>query len=205
MWVSIVTELGNQSMGQSKSQEAGFMKWERIVRTSSVCAIIFLLLGTRAAHNVFAATSADSCAANSESRQLDYWLGDWKVSAPGSSGNATSKVYLSLEKCLVIESWDGGRGHIGLNTFAYNVEEKSWYGLFADNDGRVHVFNAGKVSSGTAEFQGTSRTPEGGAVLNRVRVIRVTPNKVAQTWEKSTDNGASWNLVFRGEYSRANP
>jgi hypothetical protein len=38
--------------------------------------------------------------------------------------------------------------------------------------------------------------------LNRVKVIRLNPNKVEQTWEKSNDNGATWSVVFRGEYSR---
>jgi hypothetical protein len=38
-----------------------------------------------------------SCAANSESRRLDYWLGDWKIGAEGSSGNAHSTVSLSLD------------------------------------------------------------------------------------------------------------
>jgi hypothetical protein len=32
----------------------------------------------------------------------------------------------------------------------------------------------------------------------------MNPNKVEQMWEKSTDNGTTWNVVFRGEYSRAN-
>ena len=77
--------------------------------------------------------------------------------------------------------------------------------MFADNKGRVHVFTSGKVASGTAEFEGTGRGPNGESVLNRVKVIRLNPNKVEQTWEKSTDNGANWNVVFRGEYSRANP
>jgi hypothetical protein len=41
--------------------------------------------------------------------------------------------------------------------------------------------------------------------LNRVKVTRLSPNKVEQTWEKSSDNGTTWNLAFRGEYSRADP
>jgi len=36
-------------------------------------------------------------------------------------------------------------------------------------------------------------------------VVRVAANKVEQSWEKSTDNGATWTMEFRGEYSRQNP
>ncbi len=166
---------------------------------------LVILIGLALTINGFAGTDAAPCAANLENRQLDYWLGNWKIGAAGSSGNAHSTVSLSLDKCLVVENWDGGRGHYGQNVFGYSADGKNWYGMFADNQGRVHVFTSGKVSSGSAEFEGTSRGPNGENVLNRVRVIRLGPNKVEQTWEKSSDNGATWNVVFRGEYSRANP
>jgi hypothetical protein len=154
--------------------------------------------------NALAAAHAVPCSANSENRRFDYWVGDWTIGAPGSSANAHSTVSLALDKCLVVENWDGGRGHSGQNIFGYSADDKSWYGMFADNEGRVHVFTSGKVSSGTAEFEGASRGPDGEKVMNRVKITRLNPNKVEQRWEKSTDNGATWNVVFRGEYSRAN-
>jgi hypothetical protein len=76
--------------------------------------------------------------------------------------------------------------------------------MFADNEGRVHVFTNGTVEAGSAEFDGQSRGPDGTTVLNKVTVKRITPDKVEQKWEKSSDNGANWTTVFRGEYSRAN-
>ena len=172
----------------------------RRVGPSIFCGILLLMVVTG---DCLAANDAAPCVANSENRQLDYWLGHWKVGAEGSSGNAHSTVSLSLDKCLVIENWDGGRGHRGQNVFGYSADDKSWYGMFADNEGRVHVFTSGKVSSGSAEFQGRSRGPSGENVLNRVKVTKKNPNQVEQTWEKSTDNGTTWNVVFRGEYSRA--
>jgi hypothetical protein len=144
------------------------------------------------------------CAANSDSRQLDFWLGDWAVTYPGVSVPSRSKVYLELDKCLMVESWEGGKGHSGKNMFAYSEDDKSWHGMFADNQGRVHVFE-GKVAPGAAEFVGPSSGPDGQAFLNRIKVVRMSPNKVEQTWEKSSDKGATWTMEFRGEYSRANP
>jgi hypothetical protein len=171
-------------------------------RSVSKSIFVAVLFGLAFATNGFAATAADSCATNSANRQFDYWLGNWKI---GTEGNAHSTVTLSLDKCLVVENWDGGRGHQGRNIFGYSADDKSWYGMFADNEGRVHVFTSGKVADGTAEFEGTSRGPNGESILNRVKVTRLNPNKVEQTWEKSSDKGATWNVVFRGEYSRANP
>lgn len=88
-----------------------------------------------------------------------------------------------------------------MNVFAYSADDKHWHGLFADNGGRVHVFQ-GKVADGSAEFLGPSRYTDGKTELNRIRVKRLSADRVEQTWEKSADNGDSWKIVFRGEYSR---
>jgi hypothetical protein len=151
-----------------------------------------------------AAVDSGPRSVNSESRQMDFWLGDWTVTYPGMLGSAVSKVSLDLDKCLLVESWDGGKGHSGQNMFAYSSDDKSWHGMFADNQGRVHILE-GKVAAGAAEFTGSSTGPNGQTVLNRIKVTRLTVNKVEQSWEKSTDNGVTWKMEFRGEYSRNNP
>lgn len=150
------------------------------------------------------ATVSESCSANLESRQMDFWLGDWTVTYPGMPGSANSRVYVELDKCLIVESWDGGKGHKGKNMFAYSDDDKSWHGMFADNQGRVHVFE-GKVANGAGEFTGPSRGSNGERVLNRIKIVSLSANKVEQSWEKSMDNGATWTIAFRGEYARKNP
>src|ERR1700751_1201168 len=72
----------------------------------------------------FAAPDSPSCSANSESRQLDFWLGDWTVTYPGMAGSSASKVSLDLDKCLVIETWQGAKGHTGKNMFAYSADDQ---------------------------------------------------------------------------------
>lgn len=153
----------------------------------------------------FAAATAGPCVSNSGNRALDFWLGQWTVSAPGGSPSATSAVALDLDKCLVVERWDGGRGHTGENLFAYSADDKSWDGMFADNEGRVHVFVDGKASPGVAQFSGPSRGPNGESILNRVTIHRIGANRVEQAWEKSTDGGKTWTTAFRGEYTRKQP
>src|SRR5271156_1094116 len=142
-----------------------------------------------------------ACSASTESRQLDFWLGDWIVSYPGMSATSSSTVHLSLDNSLGVKRWVGAKGHTGENMFAYSSDDKSWHGMFADNQGRVHVFE-GKVSPGFAEFFGPSRGPDGEAVLNRIKIVRASADKVEQSWEKSTDNGSTWKTEFRGEYTR---
>jgi hypothetical protein len=183
------------------------MKRNIIVRSSRSCTGVLSLLVIGcfcvAAASTFATNDAGACSASSESRQMDFWLGDWAVTYPGMPGSANSKVYVELDKCLIVERWDGGKGHQGENLFAYSYDDKSWHGMFADNQARVHVFE-GKVANGSAEFTGPSRGPNGEVVLNRIKVVRVNANKVEQSWEKSADNGATWKTEFRGEYVRKN-
>ena len=168
-----------------------------------------LLLGVTgiwlaSATHAFAAEGSGSCSGDSEVRQLDYWLGNWTMK--GADGSSTSsKVTLSLDKCMFVEHWENRKGHVTEKMFAYSPEDKNWGGMFADNQGRVHVFLVGKVSSGTAEFHGPSRGPNGETVLHKLRVVRTAPDRLEETWEKSLDNGANWTTVYRAQYSRAQP
>jgi hypothetical protein len=167
----------------------------RIVGSGFLIASIAMVLPA-----VAYADDAKPCAIG-EHRQFDYWLGNWSVSY-GGPPVGTSKVELALDLCMIVESWDGARNHSGKTMFAYSPEDHSWYGMFADNEGHVHIFSLGKVAGGAGEFQGTSRGSNGETVLNRVKIVRVSADKVEQTWEKSTDNGSTWKVAYRGEYTR---
>ena len=180
-------------------QNANVQSWRRLSLLLLAVTGIWLASATQA----FAAEGSGSCTADSEVRQLDYWLGHWSMKSDG--GSSSSNVTLSLDKCMFIEHWENGKGHVTEKMFAYSPEDKNWGGMFADNEGRVHVFLAGKVSSGTAEFHGPSRGPNGETVLHKLRVVRMAPDRLEETWEKSVDNGANWTTVYRAEYSRAQP
>jgi hypothetical protein len=153
----------------------------------------------------FGATQSAACATNPHSRQLDFWLGEWTIAGPDGKPGATSRVHLALGKCMVVESWSGGQGHEGENMFAYSQDDHSWHGMFADNEGRVHVFVDGKVTLGSAEFSGPSQGPKGETLLNRISIARAGPDRVKQLWLKSADNGITWSTEFQGEYSRRSP
>jgi hypothetical protein len=166
---------------------------------SAVCAVALAPAASRAAGQA-------ACAANAHGRQLDYWVGDWLVTNPGESGNqSSSTVRLALEQCVVIENWSDHKGHDGENIFGYSEGDASWRGMFFDNRGHVHVFVDGKVDAGAAEFSGPSRGAHGEALLNRIRLRRVTPDHLEQTWEKSADQGRTWTQQFRLEYARRTP
>lgn len=148
------------------------------------------------------AADAAACASNPEHRALDFWLGAWSINVPNESTTATSSVTLELDRCLVVERWNGGDGHSGENLFGYSADDQSWHGFFADNHGRIHLFLDGKTTPGSAIFTGPSRDADGKTELNRITIRRVSATQVEQVWQKSSDGGKSWNTVFQGEYTR---
>jgi hypothetical protein len=141
------------------------------------------------------------CAANPRSRALDFWVGNWAIAAPGGGPAATSRVRLELDKCVVIERWNGG-GETGINVFGYSSGDQTWHGFFANNQGHVHAFLDGRVAAGLAEFTGPNRGPGGTIILNRISIRRLSANRVEQTWEKSSDGGKTWTTLFQLEYTR---
>lgn len=155
-----------------------------------------------AALPVRAAAGPPPCAANAQSRALDFWLGSWTVADGEQPSRATSVVSLELGQCLVVENWSDAAGHRGEDLFGYNMDSSTWNGMFADNRGRFHIFGHGTVAAGRAEFYGRSLGPHGKSTLNRVSIVRMTPDDVEQTWQQSTDSGTTWRTVFQGKYSR---
>lgn len=150
-----------------------------------------------------AAAAQPPCAADAAGRGLDFWLGHWNISDGEQPSRATSVVSLQLGKCLVVEHWRDAAGHRGENLFGYNMDARTWNGMFADNEGRIHLFGRGTVAAGRAELYGRSLGPDGKTTLNRISIVRKTRDDVVQTWQKSADNGKTWTTVFQGKYSRA--
>lgn len=150
-----------------------------------------------------AAAGQPPCAANVKGRALDFWLGHWTVSDGEQPSRATSVVSLQLGECLVVENWSDAAGHRGENLFGYNLDSKTWSGMFADNRGRIHIFAHGTVAADRAEFDGRSRGARGKMILNRISIVRTTPDEIEQTWQQSADDGGTWTTVFQGKYSRA--
>jgi hypothetical protein len=170
-------------------------------RGGALAALLLVCVGFTAPRTA-AAPAAEPCATNASARQLDFWVGEWKISDGENPATATSKVSLELGKCLVVENWSDPAGNRGKNFFGYNLDDKTWGGMFADTRGQVHIFVRGTVAKGKAVFYGPSRGPGGRAMLNRITIVRLASGKVEQTWEKSGDNGGTWKTEFRGEYLR---
>ncbi len=121
------------------------------------------------------------------------------MKSPG--GNAgTSRVHAALGHCVVIEEWANGSLE-GENVFAFDAPRGVWRGFVANSAGGLHVLE-GTVADGEARFDADVSTGSSGTVRRRVRIVRSSPDRVEQVWEKSDDGGNHWVTEYRGEYSR---
>jgi len=184
-------------------------KPRHVLRRAMTDALVSLTLAVSAcfatALPARAAAGQLPCAADGQGRALDFWLGHWTVSDDEQPRSATSVVSRALGECLVVESWSDAAGHRGENLFGFNLDSKTWSGMFADNRGHIHVFTQGTVAADRAQFDGRSHSAAGRMVLDRMSLARMTPTELEQTWQQSHDGGRTWTTVFRGKYSRAKP
>jgi hypothetical protein len=54
-------------------------------------------------------------------------------------------------------------------------------------------------------FSGATLQPDGSRLLHRLTFFNLSPERVRQFWEQSTDGGKTWTVAFDGMYVRKKP
>jgi hypothetical protein len=135
-----------------------------------------------------------------ESRQFDFWLGDWEVTNPAGKPAGTSRIESVAAGGGLLENWTGATGYTGRSLNAWNAARKQWQQYWVGSDGGVLELSGGLVDgrmvlAATHEVGGRPRTER----------ITWTPNAdgtVRQHWEQSTDGGKTWTTAFDGLYRK---
>ncbi len=140
-----------------------------------------------------------------ESRQFDFWLGDWDLrytdeGKPGTSRNHVTKV---LDGCAVLEEFSGAPGTRldGRSMSTFDRASRQWKQTWVDNtasyldftggmvDGRMILAREAKVGSGT--------------VLQRMVFQDIRRDSLTWLWQRSTDGGKTWTTQWEIAYTRA--
>jgi len=143
------------------------------------------------------APKAPAGCTSAESRQFDFWIGDWNVINPTGKVAGHNRIESILGGCALAEHWSGETGTDGKSYNAYDTEAKVWRQFWVDAQGGVAELE-GKLVGGKMILQ--SRKPG-----KRVSRITWTPNAdgtVRQLWETTEDGGANWKTAFDGMYQR---
>jgi hypothetical protein len=135
-----------------------------------------------------------------ESRQFDFWLGDWQVHKPDGSFAGLNRVTREYGGCVVHEHYATGKGYSGESLNAYDAARKVWHQTWVDDSGLLLTLE-GRWNGTSMVLEGVAPGADGAMAKQR---ITWTPNKdgsVRQLWETADSKGA-WSVVFDGQYTK---
>ena len=135
-----------------------------------------------------------------ESRQFDFWLGEWEVTGPKGKVVGRSRIEKIASGWGLLENWESA-GAPGKSLNAWNPAKKCWQQFWVGSGGGILELRGGLDAQGRMVMQGESPNPAGpGTVLNRITWTPNADGTVRQAWDISTDAGATWQLSFDGLY-----
>jgi len=152
-----------------------------------------------------AARSQKPCAYAPESRQFDFWVGEWDVvTTQGGMPAGSSRIERTLGDCVILENWkSNGTFYEGKSYNTYNTALKRWEQFWVDNSqGMVHFYGS-LLKNGVMDYY-TDEVPQpGGTRLKRhLEFIPLGPDKVRQVSHGSTDHGKTWQPEYDFTYNR---
>jgi len=146
------------------------------------------------------------CTSRAESRQFDFWIGDWNVVTSGEGlPVGRSHIERTIGDCVIWENWTslGEGAYSGKSYNAYDAELHRWEQFWVDNQGGMIHFR-GNLIGGVMDFA-TDEIPQsqGPALRRRLRFFALPAGEVRQLSEGSTDGGKSWSVEYDFTYRRA--
>ena len=152
----------------------------------------------RAKHN------AQPCAYQPESRQFDFWIGDWDVTQniPGGGPAGESHVELILNQCVIFENWKGRLGSSGKSFNAWNADLACWQQNWMDDRGDVTNYGDGQFRDGALQYHAEKKDAAGHWQKHRLTFFPIDADHVRQFGESSTDGGATWTPSYDLLYTR---
>ena len=147
------------------------------------------------------ALASSPCDTMPKARELDFWIGDWNVHAPGGALAGTNSIQKISNGCALLENWTANGGGSGKSLNFYNPGTGHWQQTWIGAAGGPIEFREGVLTDSTMRFLVRSAGP-GTAVTSRLSFTRIGPNRVRQHAEATTDNGATWTTTYDFQYLR---
>ena len=142
-----------------------------------------------------------------ESRQFDFWVGDWDATWPAGGGSpagkATNHVVRLMDGCVTQENFDGrgSNGLVGMSVSTYVARFGKWKQTWVDNQGAYMDF-VGEFKDGQMLLAREVVTPKGQKLGQRMIWKNITPDAFDWSYEQSTDEGKTWQVVWPIHYTR---
>ena len=143
--------------------------------------------------------NAEPCDTSEVNKQFDYWVGEWDVQTPQGQHAGNSSIQKILSGCVVLENWSGG-GLDGKSLNIYNPVMKKWQQYWVDTSGRATLY-VGEVVDGEMRYLAEAGA-QNGKVDRKMTFTKLSPDKVRQLGEMSTDGGKTWAVAYDLIYVR---
>jgi hypothetical protein len=142
-----------------------------------------------------------------ESKQFDFWLGEWKVrwdNTPGSepAGTGRNRVERILGGCVIEENFttDEVQPLIGRSVSMWSPQQRRWLQTWVDNQGSYLDF-AGEFKDGRMILAREGFDAKGEKIRQRMVFESIATDRLDWRWESSRDGG-EWKLVWLLHYER---
>ena len=136
-----------------------------------------------------------------ESKQFDFWIGDWDVYVPTGKLAGTNRID-KLYGCVIHESWKSANVE-GQSFNAYDADRGVWHQTWVDSGGTLLLLEGG-FRDGSMTM--SDRHVTGKKDAQQLNEITWTPNadgSVRQHWRVSEDGGKTWKTSFDGKYVKS--
>lgn len=142
---------------------------------------------------------------SAESRQFDFWLGEWDVS-PGQSPVIVAESVITLhdQGCVILENWRPFRNAHGHSINAYDVINEKWRQTWVDASGRITQYAGAQDGDGVMRLDNLGSGLGDGRPTERRRMnfARVDENTVRQWGERYDEAAQVWNTEWAFLYRR---
>lgn len=133
--------------------------------------------------------------------QFDFWLGSWEVTwGDGQCGSNT--VTRILDGRVIQENFDGAPAieFRGMSLSVYSPKLEQWRQTWVDNSGNYWDFLGGV--EGSDMVLATDDVIEGQPVKLRMVFTNIGRDALDWRWERSDDNGQTWQVQWQIHYHR---
>jgi len=135
-----------------------------------------------------------------EAAQFDFWLGEWDASW-GENLHGVNRITRRWDR-VVVEEFDGRPGMPleGHSVSAYDATAKQWKQTWVDNTGSYLDF-AGGFKDGRM-ILARAFQKDGKTIQQRMVYFDITPDSFKWNWERSLDEGKTWQAMWEIVYTR---
>jgi hypothetical protein len=133
--------------------------------------------------------------------QFDFWLGQWDVSW-GEDQHGSNHVTRILGSRVIQENFNGAPAidFQGMSVSVYSPRLEQWRQTWVDNNGNYWDFTGGV--QGSEMILATDDVVEGQPVKLRMVFYNIAQDELDWRWERSDDDGRTWQEQWRLHYSR---